>query len=82
MDIKRSKTNIRKQIGGSLWSSILSLGKTSIPTIGKTLGLSTPSEGASQIVKQMSGKVVKTGGFLIPQNQLQNKCLNLIKTNI
>ena len=51
MDIKLSKTNIRKQIGGSLLSTILSLGKTLLLTIGKTLGLSAlsglASEGAS-----------------------------------
>ena len=74
MAIKLSKTNIRKQIAGSLLTSILSLGKTLLPTIGKTLGLSAlsglASEGASQIVKEMSGKGVKTGSFLIPQNQM------------
>ena len=52
MDIKLSKTNIRKQVGGSLLSSILSLQKTLLPTFGKTLGLSAlsglASEGASQ----------------------------------
>ena len=41
MDIKLSKTNIRKQVGGSLLNTILSLGKTLLPTLGKTLGLST-----------------------------------------
>ena len=51
MDIKLSKTNIRKQVGGSLLSSILSLGKTFLPTLGKTLSL-LASEGASQIVKK------------------------------
>ena len=74
MDIKLSKTNIRKQVGGSLLSTVLSLGKTFAPTIAKTLGLSAlaclASEGASQVVKKISGKGVQTGGFLIPQNKI------------
>ena len=68
MDIKLAKTNIRKQVGGSLLSTVLSLGKTFAPTLAKTLGLSAlagaASEGASQIVKKISG------GFLIPQNKI------------
>ena len=74
MDIKLSKTNIRKQLGGSLLSTVLALGRTFVPTIAKTLGLSAlagaASEGASQIVKKISGKGVQTGGFLIPQNKI------------
>ena len=74
MDIKLSKTNIRKQVGGSLLSTVLSLGRTLGRTIAKTLGLSAlgglASEGASQIVKKISGKGVQTGGFLIPQNKI------------
>ena len=69
MDIKLSKTNIRKQIGGSLLSSILTLGRTFGPTLAKTLGLSAlagaASEGASQIVKKISGE-----GFLIPNSKI------------
>ena len=69
MDIKLSKTNIRKQVGGSLLSTVLSLGRTLGPTIAKTLGLSDlgglASEGASQIVKKISGKGIQIGGFLI-----------------
>ena len=68
MDIKLAKTNIRKEVGGSLFTSILTLGRTLAPTIAKTLGLSAlsglASEGASQIVKKISGKGVQTGGFL------------------
>ena len=68
MDIKLVKTNIRKQVGGSLLTSILTLGRTLAPTLGKTLGLSAlaglASEGASQVVKKISG------GFLIPQNKI------------
>ena len=67
MDIKLAKTNIRKQVGGSLLTSILTLGRTLAPTLGKTLGLSAlaglASEGASQVVK-------KIAGFLIPQNKI------------
>ena len=74
MDIKLSKTNIRKQVGGSLLSTVLTLGRTFGPTIAKTIGLSAlagaASEGASQIVKKISGKGVQTGGFLIPQNKI------------
>ena len=74
MDIKLSKTNIRKQLGGSLLSTVLALGRTFVPTIAKTIGLSAlagaASEGASQIVNKISGKGVQTGGFLIPQNKI------------
>ena len=59
MDIKLAKTNIRKQVGGNLLTSILSMGKALAPIIGKTLGLSASaglaSEGASQLVKKISG---------------------------
>ena len=62
MDIKLAKTNIRKQVGGSLLTSILALGRAFGPTIAKTLGLSAlagaASTGASQIVKKISGKGV------------------------
>ena len=75
MDIKLSKTNIRKQVGGSLLSSILTLGRTLGPELAKTLGMSAlagvASEGASQIVKKISGKDVQTGGFLIPNSKIQ-----------
>ena len=68
IDIKLSKTNIRKQVGGSLLSSILNMGRTFAPTVAKTLGLSAltglASEGASQLMKKM------TGGFLVPQNKI------------
>ena len=75
MDIRLAKTNIRKQIGGNLLTSILSLGRTLLPTVGKTLGLSAlsglASEGASQLVKAISGKGVQTGGFLVPQDKIK-----------
>ena len=73
MEIKLAKTNIRKQVGGSLLSSILSLGRTFGPTLAKTLGLSAlagvASEGASQVVKKISGGS-QTGGFLIPNSKI------------
>ena len=68
MDIKLSKSNIRRQVGGSLLSNILNMGRTFAPIVAKTLGLSAlsglASEGASQLMKKM------TGGFLIPQNKI------------
>ena len=74
MDIKLSKTNIRKQVGGSLLTSILTLGRTLAPTLGKTIGLSAlaglASEGAAQVVKKIAGKGLQSGGFLIPQNKI------------
>ena len=74
MDIKLAKTNIRRQVGGSLLTSILTLGRTLAPTLGKTLGLSAlaglASEGASQVVKKIAGKGLQSGGFLIPQNKI------------
>ena len=61
-------------MGGSLLSTVLSLGRTFAPTFAKTLGLSAlaglASEGASQVVKKISGKGIQTGGFLIPQNKI------------
>ena len=72
IDIKLSKTNIRKQVGGSLLTSILTLGRAFGPTLAKTLGLSAlagaASEGASQIVKKISGKGV--GSFVIPYSKI------------
>ena len=80
MEIKLVKTNIRKQVGGSLLSSILTLGRTFGPTLAKTLGLSAlagvASEGASQIVKKISGKGSQTGGFLIPNSKIDQLIAN------
>ena len=80
MDIKLAKTNIRKQVGGSLLTTILTLGKALAPTIGKTLGLSAlaglASEGASQVVKKIAGKGVQSGGFIIPQNKINQLIAN------
>ena len=89
MDIKLSKSNIRKQVGGNLLSTILSVGRTFGPTLAKTLGLSAlagaASEGASQIVKKISGRGQgslkrtdtlllrggQTGGFFLPHKNIE-----------
>ena len=77
VEIKISKTQIRKVVkqGGSLFSAIIPLARSFAPTLAKTLGLSAlaglASEGASQVVKKISGKGAMTGGFLIPQNKIQ-----------
>ena len=80
MDIKLAKTNIRKQVGGSLLTSVLALGRAFGPTIAKILGLSAlagaASTGASQIVKKIAGKGVQRGGFLIPQNKIDKLIAN------
>ena len=80
MDIKLAKTNIRKQVGGNLLTSILSLVRVFGPTIAKTIGLAAlsgaASTGASEIVKKIAGKGVKTGSFLIPQNKIDKLIAN------
>ena len=67
VEIKLAKINIRKQIGGSLLSTILTLGRSFAPTLAKTLELSALAglayEGASQMVKKISG------GFLVPNSK-------------
>ena len=91
VEIKISKTQIRKVVkqGGSLFSAIIPLARSFAPTLAKTLGLSAlaglASEGASQVVKKISGSGQRAkrageqakgpsgqvGGFLIPQNKIQ-----------
>ena len=86
MEIKIAKSNIRKQVGGSLLSSILTLGRTLGPTVAKTLGLSTlaglASEGASQVVKKISGRGQRMWprqidgqkvGFVVPHNSVDKQ---------
>ena len=57
--IKSSRANIRKQTGEGIFSGLLPVIRTAAPTIGKTLGLSAlaglASEGASQLVKKITG---------------------------
>ena len=71
MSNQREKAICRK-VSQGLLSEIV--GRTFAPTIAKTLGLSAlgglASEGASQIVKAISGKGVQTGGFLVPQAKI------------
>ena len=61
-------------------TSVLALGRAFGPTIAKTIGLSAlaglASEGASQIVKKISGKGVQRRGFLIPQNKIDKLIAN------
>ena len=80
MYIKLSKTNIRKQVGGSLLTSVLSMARMFGPTIAKTLGLSALAEAAgaagSQVVKKIAGNGVQRGGFLIPQNKIDKLIAN------
>ena len=70
MVITISKYNIRRQTGSGIFSSILPVLRNVAPTIGKTLGLSAlaglPSEGASQIVKKISGGQM----FQVPNKNL------------
>ena len=80
MDIKLSKTNIRKQVGGSLLTSVLSTAWMFGPTIAKTLGLSALAGAAgavgSKVVNKIAGKGVQKGGFLIPQNKIDKLVAN------
>ena len=70
MVITISKYNIRRQTGSGIFSAVMPLLKNIAPTIGKTLGLSAlaglASEGASQIVKKMSGGQM----FQVPNKNL------------
>ena len=70
MQIKISKANIRKQDGSGIFSSLMPVLKSVAPTIGKTLGLSAlagaASEGASQIIKKITGGQV----FQVPNANL------------
>ena len=70
MQIKISKANIRKQDGSGIFSSLLPVLKSVPPTIEKTLGLSAlagaASEGASQIIKKITGGQL----FQVPNKNL------------
>jgi len=59
LQITISKNNIRKQTGSGIFSAVLPALRAVAPAIGKTLGLSAlagaASEGASQIIKKISG---------------------------
>ena len=72
-EIKVSKSQAQK-VGGSFVSALFPLARSVTPILAKTLGLSAlaglASEGATQVVKKISGSG-QTGGFLIPQNKIQ-----------
>ena len=59
VQIKISKANVRKQTGQGIFTSLLPVLRNVAPTIGKTVGLSAlaglASEGASQLVKKITG---------------------------
>ena len=70
MQIKLSKSNIRKQEGSGILSSLMPVLKSVAPNIGKTLGLSAlagaTSEGVSQIIKKITGGQL----FQVPNKNL------------
>ena len=70
VQIKISKANVRKQTGSGIFTSLLPVLKNVAPTVGKTLGLSAlaglASEGASQLVKKITGGQI----FQVPNEHL------------
>ena len=70
IQIKIARANIRKQTGSGIASSILPVLRNVGPVLGKTLGLSAlaglASEGASQIIKKISGGQI----FQVPNKHL------------
>ena len=68
--VKISKGNGRKQTGEGIFSSLMPVLRTVAPTVGKTLGLSAlaglASEGASQLVKKITGGQI----FRVPNGDL------------
>ena len=70
IQIKISRANVRKQTGSGIANSVLPLLRNVAPTIGKTMGLATlaglASEGASQIIKKISGGQI----FQVPNENL------------
>ena len=70
IQIKISRANVRKQTGSGILTSVLPALRNVAPTIGKTLGLSAlaglASEGASQIIKKISGGQI----FKVPNQHL------------
>jgi len=70
MQITKPKSNIRKQSGSGIFSAVLPALRAVAPTEAKTLGLSSlagaASEGASQIIKKISGGQL----FQIPNDKL------------
>ena len=70
VQIKISKANVRKQTGSGIFTSLLPVLRNVAPTIGKTVGLSAlaglASEGASQLVKKITGGQI----FRVPNEHL------------
>ena len=70
VQIKISKANVRKQTGSGIFSSLLPVLRNVAPTLGKTMGLSAlaglASEGASQLVKKITGGQI----FQVPNEHL------------
>ena len=70
VQIKISKANVRKQTGSGIFTSLLPVLRNVAPTIGKTVGLSAlaglASEGASQLVKKITGGQI----FQVPNQHL------------
>ena len=77
-DVKISKTQIRKAVqeGGSLWSSLFSLGTKMLPFSTKAASKVVPSlaTGAMQALGSLGIKKIfgegQTGGYLIPNNKI------------
>ena len=70
VQIKISKANVRKQTGSGIFTSLLPVLRNVAPTVGKTVGLSAlaglASEGASQLVKKITGGQI----FQVPNQHL------------
>ena len=60
MDIKLAKTNIRKQVRGSLLTSILSMGRALVPAIAIPL--------AMELVKKITGRGAPCVGRYLKQD--------------
>ena len=78
VDIKISKSQIRKAVqeGGSLWSSLFSLGTKLLPYASKAVSKAVPALATGILsalgslgIDKIFGKG-QTGGFLIPQNKI------------
>ena len=83
-DIKISKTQIRKAIvhGGSLWSSLFSLGTKLLPYATTAVSKAVPALATGALsalgslgIDKIFGKKQK-GGFLIPQNKIDKLIAN------
>ena len=70
VQIKISKANVRKQTGSGIFTSVLLVLRNVAPTIGKTVGLPAlaglASEGASQLLKKITGGQI----FRVPNQHL------------